>query len=195
MKTHKIQLNKTRRDGFTLIELLVTIVIMTILIGVGSGSFVGTNEKLQLQKAANSLLLDAQYARMSAIEQQRTYKLYLDYTNGEFYLITIDNNVESGQIEEILIQDSVCPPIQLEKNINFEDIRVLSNEYEVATTSENLYIVSFFPDGTSQSALIQIGNGKHHYTLSISGMTGKSKLFNGIMDNVEVDTIDLDAEY
>ncbi len=195
MKSQSVQVNKTQMGGFTLIELLVVIVIMTILTGISAGVFTGANQKLEVQKAANSLLIMAQFARMSAVEQQRAYKLYIDNTNQEFYLLTTLVDEESGTAEEIIIEDSLCAPVVLEGSIIIEDVRVLSNDYDTANTPRNIYVIAFAPDGTSQSAVVQIGDKeKIHYTLSVNEVTGKSKLFAGTIENVKIDTIDLDAE-
>jgi prepilin-type N-terminal cleavage/methylation domain-containing protein len=193
MKSKSVQFDNTHKSGFTLIELLVVITIMTIMTGIGAGIFTGANQKLQVQKAASGLLIMAQYARMSAVEEQRAYKLYLDTTNNEFYLATTDFD-DSGASQEVVIDNSFCAPITLNSPINIEDVRVLSNDYNLGNTSKNMYMIAFAPDGTSQTSLAQIGDGKVHYTLSVNEITGKSKLYPTVADNVKVDTIDLDAE-
>ena len=194
MKRQCVQVNKTHKKGFTLIELLVVIAIMSIMAGIGAGMFVGTNQKLHVQKAANTLLIMAQYGRMSAIEEQRAYKIYLDIANNEFYLTTTDFDEQSGYIEEVIVREPMCAPVQLDDSITIEDARVLSNDYDLGNRSNNMYTIAFAPNGTSQSAVVQIGDGQNHYTLSVNEMTGKSKLYDGTIDNVKLDTIDLDAE-
>ena len=194
MKRQCVQVNKTHKKGFTLIELLVVIAIMSIMAGIGAGMFVGTNQRLHVQKAANTLLIMAQYGRMSAIEEQRAYKIYLDMANNEFYLATTDFDEQSGYIEEVIVREPMCAPVQLDNPITIEDARVLSNDYDLGNRSNNMYTIAFAPNGTSQSAVVQIGDGQNHYTLSVNEMTGKSKLYDGTIDNVKLDTIDLDAE-
>ncbi|MBN1973761.1 MAG: prepilin-type N-terminal cleavage/methylation domain-containing protein [Sedimentisphaerales bacterium] len=195
MKTQSVQLNNMHKGGFTLVELLVVIIIMTILTGIGAGIFTGTSQKLQVQKAASSLLIMAQYARMSAIEQQRAYKLYIDNANHEFYLITTLFDEENRVAEEIVIEESLCAPVVLENSIVIEDVQVLANDYNSGSSSSNLYIITFAPDGTSQTAAVQIGDQQTHYTLSVNEITGKSKLYPGTIDDIKIDTIDIDAEY
>ena len=195
MKYQAGHVNNARKGGFTLIELLVVIVIMTILTGIGAGIFTGTSQKLQVQKAASSLLLMAQFARMSAIEQQRAYKIYLDTSTNEFYVVTTLFDEQSNTAEEIVIDDSLCAPVILSDSIIIEDVRILSNEYNSGGKSNNVYIITFEPDGTSQPAVVQIGDQQTHYTLSINEITGKSKLYDGTIDNVKVDTVDLDSDY
>ena len=194
MTNKNTQVNNTGRRGFTLIELLVIIVIMTIMTGIGTGIFTGTNQKLQVEKAASNLLVMAQYARMTAIEQQRTYKIYIDIKNQEFYVVTTLFNESNGTAEEIIVQESLVTPVVLDGFVSIEDVRILSNDNNVGSNSD-VYIISFLPDGTSQTAVVQIGDGKTHYTLSINEVTGKSKLFPTTIENVKIDIYDLDAGY
>ena len=186
--------NKMKQRGFTLIELLVVIAIVSLMASVGSGMFLGTFERLKVDKAASNLLLTAKYARMMAVEQQRRYTLCLDVLNNGFYLVTTLYDEETGQIEEVIVQDPYCRPVTLENNITFEDIQITPIGLETTTESENLSTIDFMPDGTAQPAVIQIGNQKTHYALSINAATGKAKLVPGTVENVKVSTIDLDAE-
>ena len=52
----------------------------------------------------------------------------------------------------------------------------------------------FSPNGSAQTAVVQIGDGKTHYAISISAATGKAKIYFGISEDIEVRIIDLDAE-
>jgi len=195
MKYQKIQFDNLQKSGFTLVELLVAIVIMTVLTGIGASLLTGTNQQLQVQKAANALLVMSQYARMSAIEEQRAYKLYIDKANNEFYLLTTIFDEETQTAEEIVLEDSLVAPVTLEGATMIEDVRLVSNDNYSGSTSSDQYIITFAPDGSSQTAIVQIGDEKTTFTLSINEVTGKSKLIKGTVDDVEIDTIDIDAEY
>ena len=195
MKFQKVKYDNIQKSGFTLVELLVAIVIMTILTGIGASMLTGTNQQLQVQKAANSLLVMSQYARMSAIEEQRAYKLYIDKANNEFYLLTTLFDEETQVAEEIVVEDSLVAPVILEGSVIIEDVRIISNDYYSGSTASDQYIITFAPEGTSQTAVVQVGDEKTNYTLSINEVTGKAKLINGTIDDVKIDTIDIDAEY
>jgi hypothetical protein len=39
-----------------------------------------------------------------------------------------------------------------------------------------------------------IGDGKTYYTITITAATGKAKVYDGIVEDVDVGVIDLDAE-
>lgn len=186
--------NKLKQCGFTLIELLVVIAIISLMASIGGGMLLGSYERLKVDKAASNLLLTAKYARMMAVEQQKIYTLYLDILNNEFYLVTTLFNEETGQTGEVIVQDPYCKPVAYEDNIRFEDIQITPIGLETVTETEDLSTIAFLPDGTAQSAVIQIGNEKTHYALSINAATGNAKLILGTIENVKVSTIDLDSE-
>ncbi len=186
--------NKVKQYGFTLIELMVVIAIVSLVASLGSSMLFGTYDRLKVDKAASNLLLTAKYARMMAVEQQRQYTLCLDLLNNEFYLVTTLFDEETGQAEEVIVQDPYCRPVMFEDNIRFEDVQITPFGLGTATETEDLSTIFFLPDGTAQSAVVQIGNEKTHYALSINAATGKAKLFPGTIENVKASTIDLDAE-
>ena len=57
--------------------------------------------------------------------------------------------------------------------------------------------ISFLPNGTTQSAVVQIGDGKTHYTIAIVASTARATLYWGPADkvtDVKNVAIDLDAQ-
>lgn len=195
MSKQGLQVNNIKkRRGFTLIELLVVVTIISLMASVGAGMLLETYKKLNVDKAASNLFLSAKYARMMAIEQQRQYKLCLDTLNNTYYLVTTITDFESGQFEETIVRDPYCKPVILERNIKFEGIQITPIALETTTETEDLPTIIFLPDGTAQSAVVQIGDEKTHYTVSINAATGKAKLVPGTIENVKVSTVDLDAE-
>ena len=181
--------------GFTLVEILVVVVIIGLLGGLGGGIYVGTYKMLLVKKAARDFFMTAKYARIMAIEKQRQYKIVLDIANNGFHLVTTQLDEENGQTEQMIVRDSFCKPVVFEGEIMFEDIQI--TPMSLVTTSEedeDEQSIVFLANGTAQTATIQIGNGRTHYTITISSATGKAKVYEGISDDVEVGVIDLDAE-
>ena len=181
-------------SGFTLVEVLVVVIIIGLLGGLGGGLYIGSYKRLLVEKAARDFLLTAKYARIMAIEKQRQYKLVLDTANNGFHLETTQLN-EEGQTEKIIVMDSLCRPIKLEGEILFEDIKIEPTSQALTTEveDEEEQSIVFSANGTSQTAAIQIGNGKTHYTITISSATGKAKVHEGICENIQMGVIDLDA--
>ncbi len=182
-----------RRYGFTLIELLVVVAIIAVAGSAGIGLYSGTFRRLQVEKVARNFLLTAKYGRIMAIEKQRQYEIQLDEENGGFCLTTLEWNEATEQVEQTVVKDYYCKPVQFEGTIRFEDIQIMPTGAEETGDEEKQAIV-FSPDGTAQTVVIQIGDGRTHYTISISAATGKAKIHFGELEDAEIGTIDLDAE-
>ena len=184
---------KTIRLGFTISEVLLVVVIIGLISGTGAGLYVGTFRKLQVERAAYDFLLTAKYARLMAIEQQKQYKMELDLTTKGFYLTTALWDEEGEQAGQEIVKNFYCKPVQFEGDVEFEAVEVVPNGWETESSSEEQKTIVFSPNGTSQSAVVQIGNGKTHYAISISAATGRAKMYFGTAEKVKVGTTDLDA--
>ncbi len=179
-------------QGFTIAEVLLVVLIIGLIAGSGTGLYVGTYQKLRVQRAAYDFFLTAQYARIMAIERASRYTMQLDAATNAFVLTTLEPNEEGEPATEQIVKDPYCKPVQFAGNIVFEDVQVAQSATD--TDSENQQTVVFSPNGSAQTAVVQIGNGKTHYTISISAATGRAKLYYGTTENVKVTTTDLDQE-
>jgi hypothetical protein len=157
---------------------------------------VGSYKRLLVEKAARDFFLTAKYARIMAIEKQRQYRLVIDTSNNGFHLETTEYDEEGGQTQEMIVKDSFCKPVIFDEEILFEDINIVP--ISVVTTTEDEeeeeQSIVFSGNGTAQTAAIQIGNGKTHYTITVSSATGKAKVYEGTNEDVDVGVVDLDAE-
>ena len=191
----KVPLSLRCGRAFTLVELLVVIAIIAVAGGAGVGLYAGSSQRFKLEKPARAFLITAKYARIMAIEKQREYKIQLDNRNGGFALTTIEWNESSEEFEQIEVDDYYCKPVQFEGAIRFEDIKAAPDAEAEGTDDEKAEIsIVFSPDGSAETVIVQIGDGKTHYTISISAATGKAKIHFGELENAQIGTIDLDAE-
>lgn len=183
--------NGNTKSGFTLIEVLVVITLIALIAGVGGGFHIGTYKRMLVEKAARDLFLAAKYARIMAIEKQKSCRLELETTNGGFFLAYDEFNEESGKTEQTIVRDMYSKPVEFTGAVKIEDIQITSIGLE--ETEDKTEIV-FLPNGTAQSAVIQIGDGENHYTVSIYAATGKAAVQTGTVEEVEIKTVDLDKE-
>ena len=195
MQELKVQ-SGTRQRGFTIAEVLMVVLIIGLIAGSGTGLYVGTFKKLRVQKAAYDLLLTAQYGRITAIEQNSRCTLVLDVGNNAFWLTRLQWDQEGEQTGEQIVRDPYCKPVQLEGGITFEDVQIAQSTVETQEDAESelQQSIVFSPDGSAQTAAVQIGNGKTSYTVSINAATGRAKLYFGTTEKVKVTSTDLDME-
>jgi type II secretory pathway pseudopilin PulG len=204
--------------GFTLTEVVLVVVILALVGGVGGGIYVGTHKRMLVEKAARDFVLTAQYARIMAIEQQSRYTMQLDAANNGFWLTTAarakawtggsppspqDASRRAGMDEEseqsVIVKDYYCRPVELTGDVKFEDVKIAAfgiasrGDSRIAPTNEEDAIV-FLPDGSASSAVIQIGDGKTHYAISIDAATGKATMYFGTTEKIHKSSVDLDAE-
>jgi prepilin-type N-terminal cleavage/methylation domain-containing protein len=187
-----------RMKGFTLTEVLLVVVIIALVGGVGGGIYVGTHKRMEVEKAARDFLLTAQYARIMAIEQQSRYTMQLDAANNRFWLETGQWNEEAGQTTQVIVQDYYCRPVEFTGDVKFEDVLITPTGLETAETNEGDTIV-FLPNGSASSAVVQIGDGKTHYAISVDAATGRATMYFGTAEKIQPPTktfggLDLDAE-
>lgn len=188
----------TKQKGFTIAEVLLVVIIIGLVTSAGTGMYLGTFKKMQVQRVAYDFFATAQYARIAAVERQMPYKLELDMSNRAFSLGTSQWDEESEEVVQEVVRNSFCRPVQFGGDIQFESIQIDTEEWaaetQEETEQEQEQAIAFRPDGTAQSAVIQIGDGRTHYTIAVNSATGRAKLYFGTTDKVQVTTVDLDLE-
>ncbi len=202
MKTQNLKAKvKTQRCGFTITEMLVVVVIIALVASVGGGIYVGTYKRMLVEKAARDFVLAAKYARIMAIERQKPYKIKLgaaDAANNGFGLVVDEFNQETEQTEQVVVRDLYFKPVEFGGDVKFEGVQITPAGWEAATETDEAGEIVFLPSGTADSAVIQIGDGKNHYTVSISAATGRATMYFGtvekVKEEVKIGTIDLEKE-
>jgi prepilin-type N-terminal cleavage/methylation domain-containing protein len=182
------------REGFTLAELLLVIAIITVVGGLGGGMYVGTYKKLLVERSARQFLLSARYARIMAIEHGRPYELRLDGGNRGFAVTTTQWNKQTGEGESTVVRDYYAKPVEFEGEVQFEDVKILTLVAEQVSDVATEQRIVFLPNGSAESAVIQIGDGRTHYTIAVVASTGKATLRAGLAGEVSMAVIDLDEQ-
>jgi prepilin-type N-terminal cleavage/methylation domain-containing protein len=187
-------MNQKLTRGFTLTEILLVVVIIGMVAGLGGGYAIGSYKRLLVEKTARQLLLMATYARIMAVEQQRPYELQLDAGNRGFLLATTLENPGTGETEPTIVRDYYCRPVEFDGDIHFEQVLLMSATGEDLAADDLEQKVVFLPNGTAESAVLQIGDGKSHYTVAVAAATGKATLYAGTATDIETVSIDLDLQ-
>jgi hypothetical protein len=160
--------------------------------------YVGSYKRLLVEKAARQFLLTAKYARIMAIEQGRPYELQLVEASEErgqgFLVSTVERDPETGAGETTIVRDYYCKPVELEGEVTFEAVEIAAMTGDETSDDEPQQKITFFPNGSAESAVVQFGDGKTHYTVAIMASTGKASFHEGTADDIDIAVIDLDAQ-
>ena len=179
--------------GFTIIEILLVVVLIGLIGSIGGWLCVGTYKNMLVKKAARDFLLTAKYARILAVERQSPCSIEFGADGKRFALILDELNQETGETEQLTVRDIYSKPVEFGGDVKIEDIQINPVGLEGIFDTDEEGTIVFSPNGTSRSMIIQIGDGKNHYSVRISASTGKVKLYAGKVEDAEVDTVDLDG--
>ena len=126
-----------------------------------------------------------------------TQALNAELQDKGFLLTTTQPNEVTGQTEKTIIRNYYCRPVEFEGDVKFEDARLTDMISEPLAEEGPEQKISFLPNGTAQSAVVQIGDGKTHYTIAIVASTARAILYWGPADKVKDMknvAVDLDAQ-
>jgi Tfp pilus assembly protein FimT len=175
--------------AFTLVELLAVVLIVVLIAGVSSGVYLTGVKHRRVEKAARELVLACKYGRVVAVEYQLPCKLVLDKDESRFFLTF--SRFDRGEVANEIISNRYTQPLELEGEVTFEAVAIHSAVGEMADEEEQKGYVTFLPSGSCDSAVIRVGDGKHRYTVSLNGSTGRATMHPG--DKTEIrEALDLD---
>jgi len=176
------KMKTARKNGFTLLELLAVAAMVALLFSVSIASYGRTFNRWALEQNARQLYMAARSARLHAVEHQQECTIVLDRENGQFFL-TIESTEEAGITP---VSTPWSRKVQLQKHVSFETVKIAGRNEEIDGG------IVFRPDGTADNAVIQLGDGKLHYTVMVNGGTGRARLIEGEAEELQTDQIDLD---
>jgi prepilin-type N-terminal cleavage/methylation domain-containing protein len=176
-------MRKRQSKGFTTVELLVVVVVVGLLASIG-GVYFANYKQIAVDKCARDIVLAAKYARVLAIEKQSSCRLVLNKVENSLCLV-----VSGGKNR--VVRDEYFRPRQFGGDIEFEGVEIATENGSVGGGDDSAAIV-FRPDGTADSAVVQVGDGKNHCTVYISAATGKARAEAGKAKETTADVVDLD---
>jgi hypothetical protein len=118
-------------------------------------------------------------------------ELRLDGGNRGFALTTTQWNRQTAAGEAVVVRDYYVKPVEFEGDVQFEDVKILTLAAEQVSDVEAEQRIVFLPNGSAETAVIQIGDGKTHYTIAVMAATGKATLQAGEAGPVSMAVVDL----
>ncbi len=180
--------------GFTLIELLAVVALIALMASATGSMAYGTYRKMLVEKAAKGVYLAAKYARLLAVEKQTHCRLMLDAESRAFCLTLGGADLMSAETAVKLVSDAYAKPTQFGGEVVFEQIKIMSSYLAETDSDDESKSIVFYPDGTADTAAVQIGDGKNHYAVYVVAATGKVRVQLGEADEMPVAIVDLDME-
>ena len=181
------------RRAFTIVEILVVVVILALIAGGSFGAYFGTYKRLLVEKAASDVYLAAKYARLAAVEKRESCVLALDEEAGGFALMFSQGASAGAEATGNVVSNQYSRPGRFAEGVRYEKIMIAASFEPEDDDEENENIITFRADGTSDNAVIQVGDGKNVYTVYIQAATGKAKLKRGEAEEITMSVVDLDA--
>lgn len=184
--------NRTKARAFTLLELLLVIVIIIVMAMVVWPNIGSRNSANRLEVTADQLASLLKLARSGAMSTGSTYRCVFQ-TDGMMAVIEAESDPlkSPGVFEPIkahwseldLGKDQIkCLAVEFdewESQLKKQEAELLDAGEESRESGVSPPIL-FYPDGTSDSAIIVLGdNEDHSVTLTLNGLTGQISLEEG----------------
>jgi len=168
--------------GFSMIELLAVVVLIVLVAGAAGGMYLGSYKRQVVEKSARQFLLAAKYARTLAVDLGKSCKLNLDTEKNRFFLTVESFDKRSGQRSETIIKNEYFKPTELAEGVRFENIVIRPGSATQQIRQINNKVITFGPNGRAEATMLQITDGKNHYTVIISAATGRTSIERGIVE-------------
>lgn len=81
----------TKESGFTLVELLIVFALITVLTGIAGAGYISMKPAMHLNGAARHIAGDLMAARMQAVNQNNSFKVFFLNDNHQYQILDDDD--------------------------------------------------------------------------------------------------------
>jgi prepilin-type N-terminal cleavage/methylation domain-containing protein len=180
-----------RKKAFTLIEVLAVITIIALVSLAGGSMMKGTIRHMTLKKAAKDIAMSVKCAKILAVENKQNVRLCIDQEQRKVWIAYNDFDIDSDQTVESVVKDNFSKPIKFDDIIEFQGVQIAPG---VDSDDQQCTSIAFAADGSCDAAVIQLGDGKNHYTINIIPSIAKAEVKRCTVDQITAVVIDLDKE-
>ena len=156
--------------AFTLIEILLVIIIVGIVLALAAPNFSSGYSHFQLNKTADDLLSVSRWAQAMAVGQERVYALSFSEDRHSYSLVRTKVSLQNdgtGNIDQINDgsndQDTFEPV-----NGTLGRMHTIPDTIHLDTQDR----IRFYPDGTIDSATIELASSDQQITISSAQVRG-----------------------
>ncbi len=169
--------NRSGGGAFTLLELLLALVVVSILGIALAAPIYQRLAPVSLENATDGLQQVVRHARMASSEYRcRTY-LHLDIPQGRYWL---EREQPTLPFAEDRSSGPTADPVLPHPRVLPEQVHILSVSLgDNGRRHDGLQRITFYPDGTADPAIIQIGSRDLVQSLVIEPWNGRAQRVAG----------------
>lgn len=156
------------RNGFTLIELLVVLVIISMVSAFVVPRLTSPLENTRFKTSVKRIASSLRHVSNTSVTEKKAYLVFFDLKNHRLGVMPAEE-FKKADIYLLISNDAV----QNFKNYQFpEKVGLVKDHTTIHQLSPQLFVVYFFPNGSSSGGRIVLGNARGiKYSIQIDFIT------------------------
>ena len=160
------------KRAFTLVEIMVVVAVMGLLMAISIPAFRNIMKKAPLEQGISDVETLCRQARAEAILKQQAMDVVFNEAE-EIVALTTAARVVAGPdpVTELMIK--TIEETRLIVQVTLEvDLQIIAPEADEFTLDE--VRIRFYPNGTSETLALSVGDGGEAYLLTLDPVTGRT---------------------